>query len=128
MGMEHCQGGSSVWAGSTVREDPLDGKGSSGDKAGKDPVDSGWGHPVGTPRQKPAPVSLAEASRETRQMPGVLLVTTVGELVRNGESPSGSQKPSLCPPARHLGSRRHADPGGGGGGRGGLGSSSAVRL
>ena len=39
-----------------------------------------------------------------------------------------SQKPNLCPPARHPGSRRHPDPGGGGGGRGGLGSSSAVRL
>ena len=32
-------------------------------------------------------MSLAEASRETRQMPGALLVTTVGELVRNSESP-----------------------------------------
>ena len=70
-----------------MRDYPPDGKGSSGDKAGKDPVDSGWGHLVGTPRQEPAPVSLAEASRETRQMPGALLVTTVGELVRNSESP-----------------------------------------
>lgn len=58
-----------------MRDYPLDGKEFSGDKAGKDPVDSGWGHPVGTPRQEPAPVSLAEDSREIRQMPGVLLVT-----------------------------------------------------
>lgn len=42
--------------------------------------------------------------------------------------PMALQKPNLCPPARHPGSGRHPDPGAGRGGKGGLGSSSAVRL
>ena len=67
MGREHHEGGPSGWAGSTVREAPLDGKGSSGDRVGKDPADSGWGRPVGTPRQESAPAPLTEASREATQ-------------------------------------------------------------